>query len=299
MTDDRQPGRPVRSPEEELIPYRVSEFEARKALVLAPHPDDEVFGCGGALAQLRQAGAVVRVFIVTDGAGDILDRAERQRIAALRLEESARALAVLGGASIRAGGFEDRGLLRHLRDLENAVAREIADFGPDLVFCPSPVEIHPDHRAVAQALFSIVERGENGAAQKALPESRIAFFEVSQPIRPNFLLDISSVQPLKDEAMQAFESQIGGRDYPAFVRALTTYRRMTLPSGVEFAEGYFVLPVSVFRVVPYARICQAMGPTLAPAEMGRRDELRERPFEKMKAFFELLVRRRRTGGSGL
>ena len=57
-------------PERKLIPYEASRFEARRVLVLAPHADDEVFGCGGALADLIEQGAVVRILILTDGAGD-------------------------------------------------------------------------------------------------------------------------------------------------------------------------------------------------------------------------------------
>ena len=41
---------------------------ARSVLVVAPHFDDETLGCGGLLAQLAAAGAVIRVLYLTDGA---------------------------------------------------------------------------------------------------------------------------------------------------------------------------------------------------------------------------------------
>jgi len=49
---------------------------ARRVLVLAPHPDDEVFGCGGCIARYAEAGADVRVLVLSDGGG-YLDGAER------------------------------------------------------------------------------------------------------------------------------------------------------------------------------------------------------------------------------
>ena len=38
------------------------------ALVVAPHPDDEVAGCGGMLIAHREAGQDVHVVVLTDGA---------------------------------------------------------------------------------------------------------------------------------------------------------------------------------------------------------------------------------------
>src|SRR5450759_741755 len=54
--------------ERDLMPYEASSFVASRVVVFAPHPDDEVFGCGGALADLRDRGARVDVVLVTDGA---------------------------------------------------------------------------------------------------------------------------------------------------------------------------------------------------------------------------------------
>ena len=223
--------------ERNLIPYEASTFTARRAVVLAPHPDDEVFGCGAAIASLRAQGADVRVVLVSDGAGDEPDPGRRAEIAAARAAESRAALVHLGGADVVALGFPDRGLGARLDALASAFAREIE--GRELVFVPSPSEIHPDHRAVFAAFEKLVPR---------LPDDlTVALFEVSQPIRPNFLLDATPHAAAKDRAMEAFASQIGGRDYPAFVRGLNAYRRLTLPKEVAAAEGYFVATVKELR----------------------------------------------------
>jgi LmbE family N-acetylglucosaminyl deacetylase len=42
--------------------------ELGPTLVIAPHPDDEVLGCGGLIALLRRVGTPVRVIVVSDGA---------------------------------------------------------------------------------------------------------------------------------------------------------------------------------------------------------------------------------------
>ena len=54
--------------EMQLIPYEsVRKIEGTRILVLAPHPDDEVFGCAGAIMRHVAAGDSVRVAVVTDG----------------------------------------------------------------------------------------------------------------------------------------------------------------------------------------------------------------------------------------
>lgn len=67
---------------------------SRPAVVIAPHPDDESFGCGGVIAEKRARGVPVRVVFATDGGGshgslelkakcDLVARRRREALAAL------------------------------------------------------------------------------------------------------------------------------------------------------------------------------------------------------------------------
>lgn len=247
-------------PEEALIPYKASSFSARRVLVLAPHPDDEILGCGAALADLKTRGADLLVQILTDGAGEEPDPEIRRRIAELRLNESGVALALLGGGDLRSAGFRDRSLSAAIPELSASIERTVAGFAPDLVFCPSPVEIHPDHRAAAAALIAAGQGAAGGSeAARLLSGAIVAFFELSQPIRPNFLFDCGPHRETKRRAMAAFVSQHAERDYAGFVEGLNAYRRMTLPQGTTAAEGYFVVPgADLARGVP--ALSRAMSP---------------------------------------
>ena len=162
--------RPPDIPDERaLVPYEASRFDARRVLVLAPHPDDEVFGCGGALADLASRGATIDVLLVTDGAAGASDEAGRRAIAARRADESRAALAHLGGGS-RARGrpARPRPRRRARRSSSGSSRPGSSQAAPDLVFCPSPVETHPDHRAVAYALLAVARRPAPDPAAAAL-----------------------------------------------------------------------------------------------------------------------------------
>jgi LmbE family N-acetylglucosaminyl deacetylase len=52
----------------DLAPVVADPPAQRRIVVLAPHMDDEVFGCGGTLARAAAAGSEVRVVFLTDGA---------------------------------------------------------------------------------------------------------------------------------------------------------------------------------------------------------------------------------------
>jgi LmbE family N-acetylglucosaminyl deacetylase len=252
--------------ERALMPYAVSTFSGTRVLVFAPHPDDEVFGCGGALADLVERGARVDVVLVTDGAAGARNEEERGRIASARLVESRRAFEALGGGTVHPGGIPDRGASERIPEIEALLARWLVEAAPDLVFCPSPVETHPDHRAVAAALFRVAARPASDAAGRALDAATVAFFELSQPFRPNFLVDITRTRARKERAMEAFVSQAAARDYAGFVTGLSAYRRMTLSADVLAVEAYSVVGGFQLRSDP-GGVVRGLLP-LAPGETG-------------------------------
>ncbi len=156
----------------------------------------------------------------------------------------------------------DRSLADQRGVLETAIREELLDFQPDLVLCPSPVEIHPDHRALARALYEEVAASRAGDPDHdRFRFLRIAFYELSHPLLPNALVDIAAVADRKDAALAAYVSQQAVRDYAGAMRGLNAYRRLTLPG-----RG----PVEAFRVVTYAEasttsleeLRRAIGPSL-------------------------------------
>lgn len=226
--------------ESSLIPYRASELSAGRILVLAAHPDDEVLGPGGTLALNAKTAEAIRIWIATDGtrqegAGAAEGYGERRR------EESRKAAAVLGLDPPQFASLPDRELSTRAEELDAELARVLAEFRPDLVFCPSPVEIHPDHRALADAAYERLSASRPSDPDHDLYAFlRLAFYEISHPLLPNTLVDIASVAARKEAALSAYASQQGVRDYAGAVGGLNAYRRLTLDG-----RG----PVEAFRVV--------------------------------------------------
>jgi LmbE family N-acetylglucosaminyl deacetylase/glycosyltransferase involved in cell wall biosynthesis len=258
--------------EESLIPYQSSELTGARILVLAAHPDDESFGAGGTLALSAGKAEAIRVWIATDGTGqEGVPPGGARDYAALRREEAVAAAAALGLEPPRFAGLADRALsgAESRRVLETAIREELDDFRPDLVFCPSPAEIHPDHRALARVLFEEVASSRAGDPEHdRFRLMRIAFYELSHPILPNVLVDIAPVAEKKDEALASYVSQQSVRDYAGAIRGLNAYRRLTL-SGRGPVEAFRVLTYAEASTTSLEELRRAIGPSLvADGERG-------------------------------
>ena len=212
-------------PEPDLVPYgAVSLLPVRSLLVLAPHPDDEVFGCGGTLALAASQGVDARVAVVSDGAqgGD----------AAARQLECRHAAGALGydrdASALRFWGLPDRALAPDAALVER-IRQALQAQGPQWLLAPSPFEVHPDHRAVCLAAI----------AAAAGRQVTLGFYEIGQPLMPSLLVDITSVLALKQQALDCFPSQLASQRYDEHILGLNRYRAYTLGPAVSHAEAYW------------------------------------------------------------
>lgn len=138
---------------------------SRSALVFAPHPDDETFGCGGLIAQKRAAGATVTVVILTDGQrGDqFLERPVDFNLNQYRKQETLRALASLGVPKSFIH-FIDAidGELGELDPIAKAsfvhrIVNLISETSPQEVFVTHRLDGHADHIAGCQLVQRAIE----------------------------------------------------------------------------------------------------------------------------------------------
>ncbi len=216
--------------EESMIPYQATNLTGKRTLVFAPHPDDETIGCGGSLVLHVRAGDPVKAVFLTNGAkGDATGKMEKEAYVALRRKEAKEACGILGVKDLEFWEYEDRelagarGALKRVMDL-------LECYEPGLVYAPSPLEFHPDHRAAA---FLVCD-----AIRSCSGDFDLAFYEVGQPLSVNCLVDITAVLTLKQEAIAIYQSQLKERPYDQILMALNRFRSLTLPDGVTHAEGF-------------------------------------------------------------
>jgi LmbE family N-acetylglucosaminyl deacetylase len=131
----------------------LSDAELRRAaVVFAPHPDDEVLGCGGTILRMRQLGTDVDVVFLTDGRHSHRGPLDRDALARIRTAEARTAATLLHLEPTRLHflGFEDLHLESDVDGARGRVAAWLAAREPEQVFLPFAHDGHPDHRAANQ-----------------------------------------------------------------------------------------------------------------------------------------------------
>lgn len=217
--------------ERELVPYTAETvMPAARVLVVAPHPDDEVFGCGGCARLHVLAGAEVEVVVLTDGAG-----AGNPSVRAL---ESEAASAALGLPTPQFWHCPDRALgvdEAMLQAVSGRLLKTIQGRAYGLVYAPSPWEVHPDHRAAAWAVAHSVRH-----SRLAGMAVQWAAYEVGSPLWPHRLVNIDSVWADKQAAMACFPSQLAVQPYDEHIAALNRYRSYTVSGQCRHAEALWL-----------------------------------------------------------
>jgi len=216
----------------------------RKALVIAPHPDDETLGAGGTIKKLSDAGWQVTVLTVAAHMPPLYTKDAHEGT----VREARAAHKVLGVAETT---FLDNAALSlstmPLAELNHMVHSELVRLTPGALFIPF-YDRHIDHRCVFDACMVAARPVGVGkhlklvAAYETISETHWTAPGVEPQFAPNLYIDISEQIDAKLDAMAKFESQIhpfpGPRSLEA-LKALATFRGSQ--SGHAYAEAFHVI----------------------------------------------------------
>jgi LmbE family N-acetylglucosaminyl deacetylase len=203
-------------------------------LVIAPHPDDESIGCGGALCLHARRGDRITVVYLTSGELG-LKHLPRRDACVLRECEAARAAKILGVAGT---------VFLRLADwfVSDAVEKGAAKLGPilkrvkpALIYLPHEQEWHPDHKAALPMLRTALEQS------RTVVTPSVRAYEIWTPLPAyDHVEDISAVMPRKLRALRAHKSQLKEFDYVRAVSGLNQFRG-ALSARRPFAEVFQVI----------------------------------------------------------
>jgi len=217
----------------------------RRCLVLAPHPDDEVLGCGASILLKRASGTPVRVVFASDGRHSHPDgRIPPDALARKREEEALEACSRLGVPKEEVSflRLEDGGLSGNLDALARALEGPLRGFAPDEVLVPFRRDGHRDHEALWNA--AMILRRE-GSLKVPILEYPVWFWETRwwrawmrgrlSPEGPLRMLRIRT-EGFLDRKRQALEAHRSQMEKP---EGEDSWRVLSDVDGGRFLERFF------------------------------------------------------------
>jgi N-acetylglucosamine malate deacetylase 1 len=198
--------------------------ERQTIIVFSPHPDDEIFGCGGTIAKSINEGSEVFVVIMTDGRhakSQILP----EELIRVRKEEAKRALGILGlkEEKLIFLDFEDKNLDRCSEEAEKMVTDLLIKYSPTIVYYPYERDFHVDHKATNSIVKNALKKARLNPAlyEYSISSKKYVSAKLSRILNPIFQktvnVDISNFLPLKIKAIEEHKSQIESDSHAGIV----------------------------------------------------------------------------------
>lgn len=183
-------------------------------MVIAPHPDDEILGCGGTIKKMTTNGMEVNILIVTRGKQGMYSE---ERINKVR-NEALFAHKLLGVSNTHFLDFPAPDLdCTPISELSMALLKVITDNKSDTIFIPHRGDIHNDHKAVFNAALVAVRPVNNNTVKRIYCYETLSETEWAAPFSddafiPDNFVNIAEVFSTKLDAFRCFKSQM--REFP-------------------------------------------------------------------------------------
>ena len=186
-------------------------------LVVAPHPDDETLGCGGAILRHVAAGDAVHWCIVTAmhpdaGYSDEQIAARAQTIADVAAHYGFAGTHPLGHPTAQLDSLPRAGLVSDMAAL-------VAEVAPARIYLPHPSDSHSDHRVVFETAAACTKwfrypSIRDVLAYETLSETGFGIDPSTDAFRPNTYIDISDQLEGKVAAIAHYASEFSDHPFP-------------------------------------------------------------------------------------
>lgn len=217
----------------------------RTVACIAPHPDDETLGCGGALLRHIQNGDSVHWIVVTEINAAIGFSQDRVLSRASEIQNVA---AVYGFSGVHCLGFPTMRLDQlPLLDVIGAIGNVIKSISAEIIYLPFRNDAHTDHAVVFDAGISCAKSFrypsvKSVLAYETLSETEFGLKPEDTGFRPNVFINIEKYLERKIEIMRMYEGEMAPFPFPRSeiaIRALSQLRGSQC--GQMAAESFMLL----------------------------------------------------------
>ena len=210
-----------------LRPQKKNIDKNKKILLIAPHPDDEVIGCGGTLLKFTEKKSDISIIYVTLGSND-------KKKNELRKKEATNVCIKMGWNYY----FLEQKL--NYKSWDNLELKKIINkLKPEIIFTPSIFDDNIEHK---NSNFLLCDSISNIS-------SEIWLYQVYSSHVANTLIDITNVIEMKKKMIKIYNSQMKTRDWTHFSLGLNAWNSRFLGTRGKKAwvETFLVLNSKFYK----------------------------------------------------
>ena len=220
-------------------------------LVIAAHPDDEVLGCGGAIARFAVEGCEVYTLILGEGiTSRDPSRDQHKRDEEIRelKKQAENANNILGVKKVYAFNFPDNRFDSvPLLDIIKTIEKIKKDIKPDIVFTHHYGDLNIDHQITFKAVMTAFRPTKDESVKEIYSFEIPSSTEWNAPssltyFMPDYFVDISKTIKLKVRAMKEYKCEIREYPHPRSIESIEIKAKQRgIQVGLEAAEAFEVI----------------------------------------------------------
>jgi len=208
-------------------------------LVIAPHADDEVLGCGGTISRYAAEGHKIDLCITskphTPNWSEEYIRNREEEIKNVCKTLNINKVTVLDYKAALLGD------VNHI-DLNDKIRKVVEESNPDEIFIPFYGDLHKDHRVVAESCLVVLRPIEHKIR-------RILMYEILSetewgytPFKPNIYIDITNYINNKIEAMKHYKKEVKNTPHPRSIEGIKALaRKRGSEVNIVYAESFILI----------------------------------------------------------
>lgn len=218
-------------------------------LVFAPHPDDDIIGCGGSIGKHIAGGDNVSIVYLSSGEAGSLHYS-KEELTIVRENEARNAARILGVSQLHFLHIPD-GYIRCTESTLIEMVNILREKRPSCIYLPHAQESVLDHRETHYLIMEACNRSAGPWFQEctgaAWTVSTILAYEIWTPLtRVSYIEDINLYMEKKLDALREHKSQLTDIPYDQAVEGFNRYRGIMSGSGL-YAECFEVIKAGALR----------------------------------------------------
>jgi len=213
--------------------------------VIAPHPDDETLGCGGALLRHKEDGDEIHWIIMTT---IFEDSVYSKNAVASRKAEIEKVAMSYGFDSVHQFNFKTTELDQiPIKERIEEITTCFKKIQPQVLYIPNRYDVHSDHKSTHDAVLACTKSFRHSFIRsvrvyETISETEFSMHYGGNGFQPNLWVDVSKYVDKKIEIMKLYSGEMKEHPFPRSeknIRALATLRGATI--NTEYAESFLLL----------------------------------------------------------